>query len=92
MELTPYNIQQITKCIQSEVDYNFFNAGYTYAFKDDQVLLEQNDKEIKQVCFHCLLVPKYPLVLNADTSRLLWLREYRKYKFMFKKIFPCPIC
>ena len=61
MDRSPHNIQRITKCIQSEVDYNFLNPGYTYAFQDDQVLLEQNDKELKQVCPHCLLVLRYPL-------------------------------
>ena len=71
MELSPHNIQRITKWIQSEVDYNFLNPCYTYAFQDDQVLLEQNDKELKQVCPHCLLVPRYPLFfLNADTSHV----------------------
>ena len=70
MDLSPNNIQRITKWIQSEVDYNFLNPGYTNAFQDDQVLLEQNDKEPKQVCSHCLLVPRYPLFLNADTSHV----------------------
>ena len=44
MDLSPYNFQRITKWIQSEVDYNFLNQGYTIAFNDDQVLLEHNDK------------------------------------------------
>ena len=61
MNLSPHNIQRITKWIQSEVDYNFHNLGYTIAFNDDQVLLEQNDNELKQVCIYCLLVPRYPL-------------------------------
>ena len=49
MDLSPHNIQRITKWIQSEVDYNFFNPGYTIAFNDDQVLYEQNDQELIQV-------------------------------------------
>ena len=65
MELSPHNIQRITKWIQSEVDYNFLNPGYTYAFQNDQVLLEQNDKELKLVCPHCLLVPRYPLFIKC---------------------------
>ena len=48
MDLSPHNIQRITKWIQSEVDYNFLNPGYTYAFQDDQVLLEQNEKELNK--------------------------------------------
>ena len=43
MELSPQNIQRITKWIQSEVNYKFFNPSYTYAFQDDQMLFEQND-------------------------------------------------
>ena len=35
MELSPHNIQRITKWIQSEVDDNFLNPGYTYALQDD---------------------------------------------------------
>ena len=58
MDLSFHNIQRITKWIQSEVDYNFLNPGYTIAFNDDQILLEQNDQELKQVCPHCLLVPR----------------------------------
>ena len=44
MDLAPHNIQRITKWIQSKVDYNFLKTGYTYAFQDYKVLLEQNDK------------------------------------------------
>ena len=50
-------------------------------------------KELKQVCLHCLLVPQYPLFLKCGHLTCLpCLREYRKYKFMFEKIFPCLIC
>ena len=56
MDLSPQNIQRITEWIQSEVDYNFINPGYTNDFSDDQVLLDQCDKELNQVCFKCLLV------------------------------------
>ena len=93
MDLSPLNIQRITKWIQSEVDYNFLNPGYTYAFKDDQVLLEQNGKKLKQVCPHCLLVPRYLLFYKCGhLSCLPCLREYRRYKFIFEKVFPSPIC
>ena len=51
MDLSTHNIKRIKKWIQSEVDYNFLNPGYTIGFQDDKVLLEQNDKELKQVCF-----------------------------------------
>ena len=53
MVLSPHNIQRITESIQSEVDYNLFNPSYTIAINDNQVLLGQNDKELKQVCPHC---------------------------------------
>ena len=39
MDLSPHTIQRITEWIQSEVDYNFLNLGYTIAFYDDQVVL-----------------------------------------------------
>ena len=47
------------------MDYNFLNPGYTIGFLDDQVILGQNDKELKQVCSHCLLAPRYPLFFNC---------------------------
>ena len=37
MDLSPHNIQRIKKWIQSEVDFNFLNPGYTMGFQDDQV-------------------------------------------------------
>ena len=93
INLSPHNIQRIKKWIQSEVDYNFLNQGYTIDFKDYQVLLEQNDKELKQVCPHCLLVPRYPLFFKCGHLTCLpFLREYRRRKLMFEKLFPCLIC
>ena len=65
MDLSPHNIQRITKWIQSEVDYNFLNPGYTIAFNGDQFLYEQNDQELIQVCPHCLLVPRYPFCFKC---------------------------
>ena len=85
MDLSSHNIPRITKWIQSEVDYNFLNPGYTITFNDDQVLLVQNDNELKQVCPHCLLVPKYPLLFKCGhfTCRLC-LKEYQSHRFMFE--------
>ena len=57
------------------MDYNFLNPGYTIGFHDDQVLLEQNDKELKQVCPHCLLVPRYPLFFNCGHLTCLHVSE-----------------
>ena len=34
MDLSPHNIQRITKWIQTEVDYKFLNPGYTIAFNE----------------------------------------------------------
>ena len=65
MNLLPHNIQRITEWIQLEVDYNFLNLGYTIAFNNDQILLEQNDKELKQICPNCLLVVRYPLFFKC---------------------------
>ena len=59
MDHSPHNIQRITEWIQSVVDYNFINPGYTNDFLDDQVLLDQCDKKLKQVCPYCLLVQRY---------------------------------
>ena len=50
MDLSPHNIQRIREWIQSGVDYNFLNPGYTIAFKDDQMVVEQSGKELNQVC------------------------------------------
>ena len=78
MDLSPHNIQQITEWIQLEVDYNFLNPGYTIAFNHDHVVLEQNDKELKLVCPHWLLVPRYPLFFKCEHLTCLpCLREYR---------------
>ena len=66
MDPSFHNIQRITKWIQQEVDYNFLNPGYTIAFNDDQVVLEQNDKELKQVCPHCLLVVQKRVILTQS--------------------------
>ena len=93
MDLSPQNIQRIAEWIYSKVDYNFFNPDYTIAFNDDQVLLEQNHNEFKQVCPHCLLVPRYPLLFKCGhLTCVLYLKEYRRHRFMFEKILPCPIC
>ena len=93
MNFLPHNIQRITKWIQSEVDYNFLNPGYSNALNDDQILLKQNDKEIKQVCLHCILVPRYPLFFKCGhLTSLPCFRENRRHNVMFEKMFPFPIC
>ena len=86
MDFSPHNIQRITEWIQLEVDYNFLNLGYTIAFNDDQVLLDQNDKELKQVCPHCLLVSRYLLFFKCgQLTCLSCFREYWRHRFMFEK-------
>ena len=85
--------QWITRWIQSEVDSNFLNPGYAIAFNDDQVLPEQRETELKQVCPHCLSVPRYSLFFKCGHLKCLpCLREYRWHRFMFEKMFPCFIC
>ena len=61
MDLSPHNIQRITEWIQSEVDNNFIYPGCTNDFPNNQILLDQCDKELKQVCPNCLLIPRYLL-------------------------------
>ena len=93
MDDSPHNIQGINKWIQSEVDYNILNLGYTIGFQDDQVLLETNDKELKQVCPRWSLVPRYQLFFKCrHLTCLPCLREYRRNIVMFEKLFPCQIC
>ena len=88
MDHSPPNIQRIRKWIQAEVDYNFLNSGYTIALNDDKVLLEQNDKELKHVCPHCLLVPRYPLFFKCGHLTCLpCLREYRRHILSLIKCF-----
>ena len=70
MDLSLNNIQRITEWIQSEIDYNFLNPDYTIAFNDNQILLEQINNELKQVCPHCLLVQR--CLLNADTLHVFY--------------------
>ena len=75
------------------MDYNFINPGNTNAFTDDQVVLDQCDNELKQVCPHCLLVTRYPLFLKCKHLTCLpCLREYQRHSLMFENIIPCPIC
>ena len=52
-----------------------------------------NDKVLKQVCPHCLLVPRYPLFFKCGHLTCLpRLREYRRHIVMFEKLFSFPIC
>ena len=88
MDLSPHNIQRITQWIQSEVDYNFLNPGYTIAFQDEKVILENSDKELKQVCPHCLLIPRYPLFFKCGHLICLpCLREYHRHSYVLKAVF-----
>ena len=68
MDLSHHNIQRIEEWSQSDADYNFLNPGYTISLNYDQVLLEQNYNEFEQIFPHSLSVPRYSLVVNADSS------------------------
>ena len=93
MDPSTYNIQRITEWIQSEIYYNFLNPGYTIAFNDDQVVLEQNEKELKQGCPHCLLVPRYPMFFKCGHLTCIpCLREYQEHRVMIAKMLPFSIC
>ena len=75
------------------MDYKFINPGYTIAFQDYQVLLEKNDRKLKQICAHCLLVSQYFLFFKSKhVTCFSCRREYRKHIFILKKILPCLIC
>ena len=70
------------------MDYNFLNPGFTIVVQDDQVWLEQNDKELKQVCPHFLLVTRYPLFFKCGHLTCLpSLREYRRHSYVWKLFF-----
>ena len=62
MDLSLHNVQRITRWIQSEVDYNFLNPGYTIAFQDEIVLIEQSDKEFEQSLPSLLISSKISIV------------------------------
>ena len=70
MDLSPYNIQRITRWIQSEVDYTCFNPGYTIALQDEKVLLEQSDKELEQVLPSLLNSSKISIVCQIRTPHM----------------------
>ena len=85
MNLSPHNIQRITEWIQSEVDYNFINPGNSISFQVDQVLLDQIDEELKQICPYCLSVPRYPLFFKCGHITCLpCLKEYRIHRSIFE--------
>ena len=91
MDLSPHNIQRITEWIHAELDYNFLTPGYSNAFKNKQVLLE--NQELKQICAICNHVPRYPLFYKCgDLTCLPCLREYKRIRFTFKLIIFCPTC
>ena len=48
MDLSHHNIQRITEWIQSEVDYNFINPGYTNDFPDDKFYLTNMTKNLNK--------------------------------------------
>ena len=70
MDLSPHNIKRITEWIQSEVGYNFLNSGYTIAFKDEQVVLEQSEKEQTSLSLLLISFTISVVLLNADTSHV----------------------
>ena len=39
------------------------------------MLLEQSDKDLEQVSFHCLLVLRYPLFVNAETFNVFHVSQ-----------------
>ena len=59
MTVTERNVQRITDWINKECDYSFIYPGYSFVFNDEQIKLD--DKELLQICAHCLSIPRYPL-------------------------------
>ena len=91
MAITAQNIRRIKEWIQAEVDFNFLALGYSNAFQDNQVLMI--NQELKQICAHCLLIPRYPLFFKCGHLTCLpCLREYKKLRFTFNINIPCPTC
>ena len=89
--ISQHSAHHIMDSIGSWLQFSYL--GNTIALNHDQILLELNDKELKQVCPYCLLVPRYPLIFKrGHFSCLPCLREYRKHRVMFEKMFTCPIC
>ena len=91
MTISERNVQRITDWINKESDYSFIYPGYSFDFKDDQVQLE--DKELLQICAHCLSVPRYPLFLKCGHLTCLpCLDKYYKLCFNFQYKIRCPTC
>ena len=91
MNISARNIERITDWINKEPDYSFIYRGYSSEFKDEQIQLE--NKELMQVCAHCLSVPRYPLFFKCGHLTCLpCLIKYYKHYFNFQFKIICPTC
>ena len=85
------NVQRITDWIKQECDYSFIYPGYSFVFKDEQLQLK--DKELLQICAHCLSVPRYPLFYKCGHLTCLpCLVKYYRLCFNFQYKIRCPTC
>ena len=77
------NTQRITEWINEEPDNFFINPGYSPVFSDEQIQL--GNKELMQICAHCLSVPRFLLFFKCGhLTCLLCLYKYYKLNFNFK--------
>ena len=54
MSISARNVQRIIEWINKECDYGFIYPGYFFVFDDEQVQIE--DKDLLQICAHCLSI------------------------------------
>ena len=89
-------IYHLTTCSKSHDGFNLkliTICEYSIAFQDEKVQIEQNGKELEQVCAHCFVVPRYPLFFKyGPLTCLRCVREYQKHRFIFEKMLFCQIC
>ena len=85
------NTQRIITWINEEPDNSFINQGYSSVLSDEQIPL--GNKELMQICAHCLSVPRFPLFYKCGHLTCLpLLDKYYKLNFNFKFKIRCPTC
>ena len=91
MTITERKVQRIIDWINKECDYLFIYPGYSVVFNDEQIKLE--DKELLQICAHCLSIPLYPLFFKCcHLTCFPCLVKYYKLCFNFQYKIRCPTC
>ena len=76
------NTQRIITWINEEPDNSFINPGYSPVFSDEHIQL--GNKELMQICAHCLSVPRFPLFFKCGHLTCLpCLNKYYKLNFNY---------